>query len=86
VKLNKETDFVHFSVVDNGFGIPEDQQQNLFQPFYRASSRETRDVEGTGLGLYLIKSIIERYNGEIIFNSVYGKGSTFGFSLPLVQS
>jgi PAS domain S-box-containing protein len=85
VYLKQKGDAIEFTVVDNGFGIPEDQQGNLFQPFYRASSRETREVEGTGLGLYLIKSIIERYDGTLIFHSVYGEGSTFGFSLPLVQ-
>lgn len=83
IKVEKNTEFAEFRVVDNGFGIPEDMQSNLFQPFYRAKTRETEDVEGTGLGLYLIKSIIERYGGNIIFQSHYGKGSTFGFSLPI---
>lgn len=86
IRLEKNGEFVEFRVVDNGFGIPEEMQAHLFQPFYRAKTRETEDVEGTGLGLYLIKSIIERYGGNVIFQSEYGKGSTFGFSLPLAEA
>ncbi len=72
-----------FKVIDNGFGIPEEMQKHLFEPFYRAKTDETRDIEGTGLGLHLVKNIVERHNGEMIFHSVYGRGSTFGFRLPL---
>lgn len=71
-------------VVDTGYGIPEAAQARLFQPFYRARSPETRNIEGTGLGLHLVKNIIERHNGVLRFHSVYGQGSTFGFELPLV--
>lgn len=85
LSLVKEGNEAVLKVIDNGYGIQEDQQKSLFQAFYRATSRETLDIEGTGLGLYLIKNIIERYKGTIIFHSVYGKGSTFGFRLPLVQ-
>ncbi|MEM9950805.1 MAG: HAMP domain-containing sensor histidine kinase [Chloroflexota bacterium] len=71
-------------VEDNGFGIPEDQQERLFSPFYRVTTRETRFIEGTGLGLHLVKNIIERHSGEMIFESTYGEGSTFGFTIPLM--
>ncbi len=70
-------------VVDNGQGIRQDQQERLFQPFYRARTEENANIEGTGLGLHLVKNIIERHDGEMIFSSTYGKGSTFGFYLPL---
>ena len=70
-------------VVDTGYGIPEAMQARLFQPFFRARSPETRNIEGTGLGLHLVKNIIERHNGILRFHSVYGQGSTFGFELPL---
>ncbi len=73
---------VIFTVKDSGFGIPEIHQDQLFQPFYRTEQEETKSIEGTGLGLYIIKNIIERYDGRIIFESVYGEGSTFGFALP----
>jgi signal transduction histidine kinase/DNA-binding response OmpR family regulator len=72
-----------FSVVDNGYGVPEDQQARLFQPFFRAQSAETKEIDGTGLGLHLVKNVVERMGGAMIFHSVYGEGSTFGFRLPL---
>lgn len=82
VSLKKDANKFIFKVVDNGYGIKEAQQTRLFQPFFRARSTETRDIEGTGLGLHLVKNIIERHEGQLIFESVYGEGSTFGFELP----
>lgn len=70
-------------VRDTGYGIPEDQQARLFSPFFRAKTTETRMIEGTGLGLHLVKNIIERHNGTMFFESQYGEGSTFGFDLPM---
>jgi PAS domain S-box-containing protein len=86
MNLRQDKDLMIFEVIDNGFGIPEDQQSRLFQPFYRASSDETAGIEGSGLGLHLVKNIITRHGGKMIFNSVYGKGSTFGFQIPLSTS
>ncbi len=71
------------TVRDNGYGIPDDMQDRLFQPFYRAKSKMTRRIEGTGLGLHLVRNIVRRHRGEIIFHSVYGEGSVFGFRIPL---
>jgi len=85
VSLHQEDGVAIFTVVDDGIGIPEDQQDKLFQPFFRASSKETRDIEGTGLGLHLVKQIIERHHGELIFESVYGEGSTFGFKIQVMD-
>lgn len=73
---------IRFEVIDNGYGIPEDQQARIFEPFFRAHTEETENIEGTGLGLHLVKNIIARHNGEIVFRSAYGRGSTFGFELP----
>lgn len=74
---------VLFEVQDNGYGIPQDRQERLFQPFYRARTDETAEIDGTGLGLHLVKNIVERHKGQVVFKSVYGQGSTFGFTLPL---
>ncbi len=74
-----------FEVIDEGFGIPEDRQDRMFEPFYRAKQDEAADIEGTGLGLHLVKNIVERHSGRIIFKSVYREGSTFGFAIPLAQ-
>jgi signal transduction histidine kinase len=71
-----------FHVRDTGYGIPAERQARLFEPFYRPKTAETAHIEGTGLGLHLVKSIIERHHGKMIFESVYQKGSLFGFSLP----
>jgi len=76
---------VTFRVTDNGYGVPLKQQAKLFEPFYRAKSAETRKISGTGLGLYLVKRIIERHKGTIFFESVPHQGSTFGFQLPVVK-
>jgi PAS domain S-box-containing protein len=83
VHLKQKNSEVIFEVTDNGFGIRKEQQDKLFQPFYRARTAQTVDIEGTGLGLHLVKNIIERHNGNIHFKSTFGKGSTFGFTLPL---
>ncbi|PJF22602.1 MAG: hypothetical protein CUN56_05195, partial [Phototrophicales bacterium] len=74
-----------FTVEDNGFGIPEAEQQNLFKPFYRVKTPETEHIKGTGLGLHLVKNMVERHNGQIIFRSTYGVGSTFGFKIPIAE-
>ncbi len=76
---------VMVEVRDTGFGIPEPAQAKLFQPFFRAKTDETSQVEGTGLGLYMVKRIIERHGGRVRFSSEYGKGSIFGFELPLAD-
>lgn len=73
-----------FEVEDEGIGVPEEQQAHLFQAFFKADHDETPPgIQRTGLGLYLVKKIIERHGGEITFSSVVKQGSTFGFRLPL---
>jgi PAS domain S-box-containing protein len=83
VSLVTQNLVARFEVIDSGYGIPLDQQDKLFQPFFRAKMDETKSIDGTGLGLYLVKKFIERNGGEIIFDSEPGKGSTFGFALPI---
>ncbi len=84
IKLSVDENQLAFEVEDTGFGIPIEMQARLFQPFFRAKTKETRDIEGTGLGLHLVQNIIERHSGKMIFRSTYGKGSTFGFHLPII--
>ena len=83
VRVHCRRSKVLFEVEDNGPGIPEEKQERLFEPFYRAV--KSSEVEGSGLGLHLVRNIIQRYGGKTHFSSVYGKGSLFGFSLPLVD-
>lgn len=72
---------LHVSVTDDGEGIPKDAQAKLFTKFYRAEGM--RGGRGTGLGLYISKSIVEAHHGYIWVQSDKGRGATFGFSLPL---
>lgn len=83
VRLLVNDTHARFEVQDSGIGIPDEAQVKLFQPFYRVRSRQTSEIDGTGLGLYLVKQIIERCGGSVYFSSEYGAGSTFGFELPL---
>lgn len=77
-----EGDF-YFEVEDTGFGIPQDRQEKLFERFYRAKTPGTEAIKGSGLGLYLVKQVVERHQGSLWFNSTEGEGSTFGFCIPL---
>ena len=70
-------------VRDSGIGIPKEAQAKLFEKFYRVQDERLRNVTGTGLGLFIIKQLIERMGGKIWFVSEPGQGTTFSFSLPL---
>ncbi|NOT58291.1 MAG: PAS domain S-box protein, partial [Deltaproteobacteria bacterium] len=72
-------------VADQGMGIPPDARTNLFQKFYRVDNAETRRIGGTGLGLALVKEIVQAHGGEVWVESVVGLGSTFFFSLPVPE-
>lgn len=74
------------SVKDSGVGIPKNMQSRLFEKFYRADNVKKLDTEGTGLGLYISKMIIEASGGKIWFESKENKGAKFFFSLPLEGS
>lgn len=78
----KEGNFVVFSIQDSGVGIPAHEHKNIFQKFFRASNELENQTKGLGLGLYLVKFIIEASGGTIRFESQEGVGSKFWFSLP----
>jgi two-component system sensor histidine kinase NblS len=83
VSLVKNSDFVDISVSDHGCGIPEECQAKLFERFYRVENT-VHTVKGTGLGLYLVKTTVEKHhNGKVYVRSKVGNGSTFGIKLPL---
>jgi len=82
VKAKKEGDDIIFSVKDNGIGISEENQKNLFVKFYQTDTSLTRKHGGSGLGLTICKGIIEGLGGRIWIESKEGKGSIFYFTLP----
>jgi len=73
---------VSVSVSDEGIGIPEDQMARLFTRFHRVDSRDSRKQYGTGIGLYLVKHLVEAHHGEVSVTSRLDEGSTFTFVLP----
>jgi PAS domain S-box-containing protein len=74
--------YLYFSVADTGYGIPQEQQSKIFGKLFRADNVRALDVEGTGLGLYIVKEVVEKLGGRTWFDSVEGKGSTFYVVLP----
>jgi len=73
----------NYVVQDNGLGIPEQYINRLFDSFFRAKQPGTEKIEGTGLGLSLVKTVVERHNGEVWVETQTGVGSRFGFWLPI---
>ena len=76
---------VQISVSDTGIGIAREELKHIFQKFYRVDNRDTREIGGTGLGLYLVKQRIEAMNGRIWAESELGKGSRFTVMLPRIS-
>jgi signal transduction histidine kinase len=83
IKIGKKDNSLVFSIKDNGVGIPEEQQGRIFDKFFRSDNIVKYQTEGTGLGLYISKNIIEHLGGKIWFQSVENLGSIFSFSLPI---
>jgi PAS domain S-box-containing protein len=77
VDVTGDTTHVVLSVIDTGIGIPREDQAHLFQKFYRVDNSDTRQIGGTGLGLYLCRRLVETMGGRIWVDSEYKKGSTF---------
>ncbi len=74
---------VVFKVIDTGIGVPKAEQHKLFSKFFRAGNARKTRPDGTGLGLFMAQKVIVAQGGSVIFESLEGKGSTFGFRFPL---
>ena len=82
VVRKRKTD-IFIEISDNGIGIPKKEQRNIFDNFYRVTDPQTRQAGGAGLGLALVKQIVEFHGGNIRVRSTTGKGSTFIIGLPI---
>jgi len=86
IEAVRNGDWCQVSVIDNGIGIKEEDQERIFEPFCWLDNPLTKEKSGTGLGLALVETIVEKYGGRIWVESEYGKGSRFTFTLPLATS
>lgn len=86
IKVSEESGFMIISVIDDGLGISEADQAKLFTQFFRAESSQVREQQGWGLGLSIVKKMVEAQGGEIEFESAIGEGSRFTFTIPQGQA
>ena len=85
VLLENRAKNIYCSVEDNGLGISKGEQARIFDKFFRGSGMAKKQTIGTGLGLYIAKAAIESSGGKIGFKSEKQKGSTFWFTLPIIE-
>lgn len=83
VRLTSRPELIRIEVSDTGIGIPDQERERLFERFFRAQSALERQIQGTGLGLYISKAIVDAHDGRIGVDSVPGEGTTFIVELPV---
>lgn len=83
VSVSSDEEWLYVSVKDEGMGIPADKLPRIFEKFERVDNRDTREVGGTGIGLFLVKHLVERHQGQAWAESEVGKGSVFSFRIPI---
>ncbi len=83
IRLTANSSEVRIAVTDRGIGIPRDEQQRIFERFHRVSTGLVHDVRGSGLGLSLVRHIVQAHGGRVTVDSKLGEGSTFTIHLPL---
>ena len=86
VRLTREQDLVRWQIKDTGIGIPKESQRHLFEKFYRADNVAALETDGTGLGLYLVRLIVEQIGGRVGCESEEGQGATFHFTVPCAEA
>lgn len=83
--LKKEDDHILCSVHDNGIGIPDSQKEKIFNRFFRADNALNKVPDGSGLGLSLVKELVEKWGGKVWFESKEGSGTTFFITIPIAK-
>ena len=82
IEIKRDGSFIVFSCADNGIGIPEDDKSKIFDRFFRAGNVARVKKQGTGLGLFIVKLISDKFGWQVNFESVVGKGTTFFVKIP----
>jgi len=85
VSLLQQGEEVILKVIDHGIGVPAGERHKLFSKFFRATNAKKQRPDGTGIGLFMARKVITAHGGSIIFETIEGKGSTFGFRLPITS-
>lgn len=85
IKLYSDTDRIVFEISDTGQGLSEEDLKNAFQRGAQLSAKPTKGESSTGLGLWIVKKLVEAHSGRVWVRSSQGKGSTFAFSIPIVS-
>ncbi len=83
ITLSCDKKYFEFTIKDSGIGIPENQKVKIFSKFFRASNAVKTEVPGSGLGLFIVKKVIEGHHGKVWFVSKEYEGSTFFFKIPV---
>jgi PAS domain S-box-containing protein len=84
IRVKRSENSITFEIEDDGIGIKEEDLDKLFQPFSQLDETTQKEYEGTGLGLSLVKKLVDLHGGKVWVKSQYGKYSIFGFNLPLI--
>jgi PAS domain S-box-containing protein len=82
IDVQTNNNYFLIKIADTGIGLKPKEKENLFQEFFRAKNENTRNISGTGLGLTIVKRIIDSYHGKISVDSTYGEGTIFKIQLP----
>lgn len=85
IDVNGDDHHIRISIQDSGIGIPTEDLPHLFQKFYRVDNTDTREIGGTGLGLYLCRRLAELMGGQVLVESEYKRGSTFTLEIPRID-
>jgi two-component system, OmpR family, phosphate regulon sensor histidine kinase PhoR len=83
LEITTSSNYLKIRITDTGIGLKPEEKNRLFSEFFRAKNEKTRGISGTGLGLTIVKRIVDSYYGKIDVDSTYGEGTTFTISLPL---
>ena len=83
--LTREHQKLLISVKDNGIGISPESQQHIFEIFFRTTEDNRKNNDGSGIGLFIVRNIINYHGGRIWFESIEGVGTTFFFTIPTVR-